>query len=150
MLKRLSKRREVSSVVCLVASLAGEPARLYPRHFVGRIRAPEAITALGYFRRRIRRPLVIIWDRLSAHTANETQVFLAAHPTDFQVEWLPPYAPELNPTEHGNSVVKRELANAHPDSVEALRRSARASFRRLGRRPELLQAFFDHAGLRVN
>ena len=97
-LRRLSQRREVSSIAALVAPLDG-PARLYARHFVGSVHGTQVITALRYFRRRIGRPLIIVWDGLSAHHAQPVQDFLAAHPADYQLEWLPAYAPELNPEE---------------------------------------------------
>jgi PAS domain-containing protein len=43
-----------------------------------------------------------------------------------------------------------DLLNAAPGSVDALHRSARRGFRRLGRRAQLLHSFFHHAGLSVN
>ena len=119
------------------------------RHFRGTIRGEQVIAALRYFRRRLGRPLVVIWDRLSAHKAKEVAAFLAAHPADYQVEWLPPYAPDLNPEELCNGAVKRELLNAAPDSVDALLRQARRGFTRLGRRPDVLHRFFRHVGLNV-
>src|SRR5436190_24158958 len=114
------------------------------------VRGEKTDTALRYFRRQIGRPLVVIWDRLSAHRAKPVQAFLAAHPQDYRVEWLPSYAPELNPEELCNGAVKRELLNALPGSVEELQQLARRSFRRVGRRPDLLHGFFRHVGLRVN
>jgi transposase len=138
----------VSSVVALVAPLEGPP-QLWARHFRDAIHGEQVIVALRYFRQRIGRPLIIIWDRLAAHKARAVAAFLAAHPTDYQVEWLPPYAPDLNPEELCNGAVKRELLNAVPDSVDALLRQARHSFRRLGRRPDILRGFFRHAGLDV-
>jgi transposase len=107
------------------------------------------IVALRYFRRRVGRPLIVVWDRLNAHRAKPVQDFVAAHPADYQLEWLPPYAPDLDPEELCNGAVKRDLLNAAPGSVDELQRLARHGFRRLGRRPELLQSFFRHAGLRV-
>jgi transposase len=86
-------------------------------------------------------------DRLNAHRARVVQDFVAAHPDDYRLEWLPPYAPELNPEELCNGAVKRELLNAVPGSVDELRQQARRAFRRLGRRPAVLHAFFHHAGL---
>lgn len=148
MLKRVSQRREVSSIVALVAPL-DRPARLYARHFRGSIHGEQVIVALRYFRRRIGQPLVVVWDRLNAHRAQAVQAFVAAHPDDYQIEWLPPYAPDLNPEELCNGAVKRDLLNATPGTVDELQRLARRSFRRLGRRPELLHSFFRHAGLRV-
>jgi transposase len=144
----VSQRREVSSLGALVAPLAG-PARLYARHFLGSIHGDEVIAALRYFRRRIGRPLVIVWDRLPAHQAKPVQEFLARHPDDYQVEWLPPYAPDLNPEELCNGAVKGALLNAQPASVAELRQQARRSFRRLGRRTDELYSFFRHVGLCV-
>ena len=148
-LKRVSQRREVSSIVALVAPLDG-PARLYARHFRGSIQGEQVLVALRHFRRQIGRPLVVVWDRLNAHRAKPVQAFVAAHPDDYHLEWLPPYAPELNPEELCNGAVKRDLLNAAPASVDALHRSARRGFRRLGRRAQLLHSFFHHAGLSVN
>jgi transposase len=147
-LRRLSQRREVSSLAALLAPLDG-PARLYARHFPGSIHGERVIAALRYFRRRIGRPLVVVWDRLSAHRAEPVRAFLAAHPEDYRVEWLPTYAPELNPEELCNAAVKRELLNAQPSSVAELRRDARRAFIRLGRRTAELHSFFHHAGLSV-
>jgi transposase len=132
----------------LVAPLDG-PARLYARHFRGSIRWPQVILALRHFRRRIGRPLVVVWDRLSAHRAQPVQAFVAAHPADYRLEWLPPYAPDLNPEELCNGAVKRAALNAAPRSVDELHQLARRSFRRLARRPELLDSFFHHVGLSV-
>ena len=109
----------------------------------------QVIAALRYFRRQIGQPLLVIWDHLQAHRARPVQTFLAAHPDDYQVEWLPPYAPELNPEELCNGWVKRDLLNAVPVSVAELHRLACRSFRRLGRHTDLLDGFFRHAGLSV-
>lgn len=147
-LRRTSQRREVSSVAALVAPLDG-PARLYARHFRGSVRAEQVIVALRYFRQRIGRPLIVVWDRLHAHQAKLVQAFVAAHPHDYWIEWLPPYAPDLNPEELCNGAVKRETLNAAPGSVDDLLRLARRSFIRLGRHPDLLHSFFRHAGLVV-
>ncbi len=144
----MSQRREVSTIAALIAPLDGPP-RLYARHFPGSIRGEQVLVGLRYFRRRVGRPLIVVWDRLSAHRAQPVQLFLAAHPDDYQVEWLPPYAPELNPEELCNGAVKQELLNAVPGSVQELLQLSRRGFRRLGRRTALLHRFFDHAGLPV-
>jgi transposase len=110
---------------------------------------PCATFALRYFRRRLGTPLIVLWDRLNAHRSAAVQRFLAAHRGDFPVVPLPPYAPELNPEEPCNSVVKRELANALPASITDRRALARRRFRRLQHRPALIRRFFQHAGLDV-
>lgn len=148
-LRRISKRREVSSLIAVTAPLDGHVPRLYARHFLGAIHGWEVLLALRYFRARIGSPLIIVWDHLSAHRAVEVRDYLAAHRGDFHVEWLPGYAPELNPEEQCNNCVKLAMLNAMPASVEDLRHSARVNFIRLGRKPHLLHHFFHHAGLSV-
>jgi len=89
----------------------------------------------------------VAWDRSNAHRAGPVLAFVRAHPDDFRLEWLPAYAPELNPEELCNGAVKRQTLNALPGSVDELRRQARRAFARLGRRPAVLHGFFRHVGL---
>jgi transposase len=143
-------KREVSSCVALVAPVGRLGPRLYARHFVGSIQARQVVQALRYFRRRVGRPLLVVWDRLQAHRSAKVKRFVEAHPRDFQLHFLPPYAPDLNPEEGCNSAAKEPLKNLEADSVEGLRRAVRASFRRLGRDKAALRGFFRHAGLTLN
>ncbi|NOK07126.1 MULTISPECIES: transposase [Myxococcus] len=148
-LKRLSRRREVSSVVLLTAPWGRERPKVFARHFVGAVHDKEVIAALRYFRRRLGRPLVIIWDRLQAHRSKAVSAWLQRHSKDVLVEWLPPYAPDLNPEEGCNGVVKEALLNATPPAISDLMRLARKEFRALQHRPDVLRSFFEHAGLHV-
>ena len=63
--------------------------------------------------------------------------------------YLPAYAPELNPEEQCNAVVKRAMENALPGSVDDLHRLVSLEFVRLQRRPKMIVNFFRHAGLSV-
>jgi transposase len=144
LLKRLSKRREVSSIVAITPD-----GQLYARHFRTSVSSQTVISALRYFRRKIGTPLLVVWDRLNAHRSRVTTAFIAAHPQDFAVAYLPAYAPELNPEEQCNAFVKRAMENALPGSVADLHRLARLEFARLQRRPEMIVSFFRHAGLSV-
>jgi transposase len=143
-LRRVSKRREVSSVVAVTPD-----GRLYARHFRTSISSSSVILALRYVRCKIGTPLLVVWDRLNAHRSRATAAFIAAHPKDYAIAYLPAYAPELNPEEQCNAVVKRAMANALPGSVADLYRLARREFGRLKRRPEMIVSFFRHAGLSV-
>jgi transposase len=143
-LRRVSKRREVSSVVAVTPD-----GRLYARHVRGSVTSQTVIQALRSFRRQVGTPLLVVWDRLNAHRSQATTAFLAAHPQDFAMDYLPAYAPELNPEEQCNACVKRAMENALPESVADLHRLARREFRRLQRRPEMIVSFFRHAGLSV-
>ncbi len=145
----------MSSVVALVAPVGrrhdpGDRVRLYARHFRGSIHGEQVIAALRHFRRRVGCPLLVLWDRLQAHRAAPVRAFVAAHPHDYAIEWLPPYAPDLNPEELCNGAVKQALLNAAPASIDELHRVVRRGFLRLARQPAVLHHFFAHAGLAVN
>ena len=64
------------------------------------------------------------------------------------IEWLPAYAPDLNPVEqiwnHGKG---RDLADLAPADAADLRVHVRRSLIGQRHRPNLLASFFDHAGL---
>lgn len=143
MLKRVSKRRVLSTAIGLCLS-----GRIYKRHFERAIRGPDSVTFLKHLGRQVGGPMIVIWDRLQAHRSKEVKAYVAGR-RDLIMEWLPPYAPDLNPEEgcHGN--VKQGMKNAVPESVEEIRRHADRGFARLRHRPDLILGFFHHAGYRV-
>jgi hypothetical protein len=143
-LRRVSKRREWSTVIGLTWS-----GKIYKRHVAPPIGATDMLVALQHFQRHISRPMIIIWDRLNAHRAVIVQDYVAAHP-DIELEWLPPYAPYVNPEEgcHGN--IKQHLRNAAPATTHDIRVQVDRGVARLRQRPDLLLGFFRHAGLSVN
>ena len=89
-------------------------------------------------------------DRLNVHRA-AVKRWLAGRPEDaprVMIEWLPSYAPELNPAEQLWNKSKRvDLANLAAADRDDLRRHVRRSLTRQRWRPNLLASAFDHAGL---
>lgn len=104
------------------------------------------LVALRHIRRYLPGPLILVWDRLTAHRDRQVQQWIAEDP-ELYVEWLPPYAPDLNPEEGCNDSLKNAIRNAAPEDVEELQRLVNRAFNRLRKRPELLQSFFKHACL---
>ena len=149
MLRRVQRhRREVSSLVALTAPLLpDEQPHLYSRHIEGSVHSREVVQMLRYLHQKVGRPLTIVLDRLNAHRSREVLNFVARHAEDFRLEFLPPYAPDLNPEEQCNAVVKKVMLNATPSSIQEMRRLTRRAFRQLQHRPETLRAFFRHARL---
>lgn len=144
-LRRVSSdRRVLSGAVGLTIS-----GKIYKRYFDGAMDSEDVIEALKHLQRHIPGKFVLVWDRIRIHTSAKTKAFLAEHP-EIIVEWLPRYAPELNPEEfcHGN--VKERAKNALPANKEELRRVVDRGFARLRRRPDLLLSFFHLAGLALN
>ena len=63
---------------------------------------------------------------------------------------LRPYAPDLNPTEHVWSHVKRSLGNLTTHGIDDLSTIRKNRLKRLQYRPELTDAFFAHTGLTLD
>ena len=136
-------RRALSSVAGL--TLTG---KIYTRHVEGSIDSVEITRMLDHLLRYLPNGFVLIWDRAAIHRSKVTRAYLQSHP-QIAVEPLPPYAPEINPEEYCHGNVKRHNINARPTSKSDMRRLIDTGFRRLRRRPDLLHAFFRHAGLVV-
>lgn len=143
-LRRVTKeRRAVSTAVGLTLS-----GKIYQRHFAGGMKSKQVVQALAHIHRHLPEGFILVWDGSKIHKSDETKAYLAAHP-DIVVEWLPPYAPELNPEEYCHGNVKKRLKNATPANVQEIRRMLDRGFARLRRRPDLLLGFFHEAGLSV-
>ncbi len=72
--------------------------------------------------------------------------FVAAQGDRLTLEWLPGYAPELNPVAHiWASLKQHDLPHVCPRELWALSAAARAALRRMRRRPTLVTAFWHQA-----
>jgi transposase len=98
--------------------------------------------------RHIRRPLIVVWDRLPAHRSSLVRDYIESLGGRIQVEYLPAYAPELNPVEYIWAYWKQhELPNVCPKDFWQLSEGARRTLRRMRRRPRLITAFWKQASL---
>ena len=120
--------------------------RIYKRHVKGSIKTPDVLAGLQQFRRQIKRPFILIWDRSRVHRSRRVQAYLADCP-DIMMEYLPSYAPELNPEEYCHATVKHRLKNLNPDDVGTIRRNLDKEFAKLRKQPEVLLSSFHYAGL---
>lgn len=118
--------------------------RLYP----GAVKSPQVVDFLKALVRHIHRPLILVWDRLPAHRSGMVWDYLSSLKGRIQVEYLPPYAPELNPVEYIWAHWKQhELPNVCPKDFWQLSEAARRTLRRMRRRPRLITAFWKQASL---
>jgi len=96
----------------------------------------------------LRRPVLVIWDRLSAHKSRMTQNWIAEHQDWIRTEYLPAYAPELNPVEYLWGYWKQhELPNVCPRDWWELDDRARRALKRMRRRPRILAACWQQSEL---
>ena len=144
----VSQRHDRLSVI---GSLSLAPRRRRIRsHFVVQDRNVRTRDVMRYLRqlyRLHRRPLVVVLDRLNVHRAAVRKLHergAAWH----DVEWLPAYAPDLNPVEALWSHVKYSaLANFTPDDVDHLCDAVITAVGDVHFRPPLMQSFFQAAKL---
>ena len=102
-----------------------------------------------WLRHQIRRGIVLVMDRWSVHRSGVRRL-QSRFGSKVQVEWLPAYAPDLNPVEQVWSHTKyADLANYIPDDIDALAEAVMHSIEQTGCRQALLRSFFHHAGLKL-
>jgi transposase len=97
----------------------------YFRLFPGAIRSPQIILFLSHLLRHIPGKLLIVWDGLPGHRSRAVWEFVRQQKGRLWLEFLPAYAPELNPVEYLWSHWKQhELPNFCPATFTLLTFSA--------------------------
>jgi transposase len=111
------------------------------------IRQEQVLDFVRQLRRHVRGPLILIWDNLQAHRSKLIKQY-AQQRSDVFLEYLPSYAPELNPVESIWSHSKcHRLANYCPNDVEELHDTAEAIFVEYKTDQRLLRSFIKHTDL---
>lgn len=111
------------------------------------VTAEEFESFLRDVQRHLRRPLIVVLDRRSVH--RKTARCLEAG-RRFRFEWLPAYAPALNPVEHvWNHTKYADLANYVPGDVLELECAVDGSLQETRQAPEWLRSFFHAAKLEL-
>jgi transposase len=120
----------------------------YFRPHPGTIKSPQIEAFLKALVAQIKQPLLIIWDGLRAHRSRMVRDYVDTLDGRLAMDFLPPYAPELNPVEYLWAWLKRHaLANFCPNSIAELAYVARAKLRSAQRRTTLVAAFWKKAEL---
>lgn len=92
--------------------------------------------------------VTLVWDNLPAHTSRKMRAWTWEQRSWLVVEYLPPYAPDLNPVETLWSNLKRqELANLATDSLGEVVAAAHHGIGRIRSTPWLPYAFARRCGI---
>lgn len=111
------------------------------------VTAEEVEAFLRRVQRSLGQRLIVVADRWAAHRKAAKGL---AGDDRFWIEWLPPYAPDLNPVDKLWGHTKHDdLANYIPEDVWDLESELEDSFQQTRQRSELLRSFFHAAKLEI-
>lgn len=91
-----NERLNLIGTLCI--SPRGRRIKLHLQSYWGRLSGHEVNRFLQHLLRRVRGPIVMVWDRHPIHQRREVKAFLQTYPR-LHVYEFPTSAPELNPTE---------------------------------------------------
>jgi transposase len=145
--QRGRSHQKVSAIAAICIAPSRDKLSLYFRlHADANINAERAMDFLEHLQRQLRTPIVLIWDSFQAHKGELLKQCVV--PRSAHLEYLPPYAPELNPVEYLWSWLKTNpLANDPAIDLPSLAHRTRRAAYRVQRRQHLLRAFLRHTGL---
>lgn len=137
----------------VIAALTLAPQRqrlgLYFQLRQDNIRFEDVMTFLHLLHRHLRRKFILVLDRYSSHR-KAVRLLQEAGVDWFEVEWLPSYAPDLNPVEMvWNHTKYADLANFIPENIHHLEYAVTTSITETRKMNCLKQAFFAHARLKL-
>jgi transposase len=128
-----------------VISAISNKGRLQFRVFKQRFTTPIFIDFLGRLvRQTAGQKVILILDGHPVHRAQNVRAWVAAHADQIELEFLPGYSPELNPTELLNQDVKTNaVGRRRPKSQDELIGDTRTYLRSTQRRPDIVIRYFE-------
>ena len=136
----------------VVSALSVSPRRhhldLYWEIYRHNICGEHLVPFLRRLRRHMPRRLLLILDRWSVHRSAPLRRFTQRHRQRIDLEWLPGYAPDLNPVEQvWNHAKYCDLPNVAPPDLDELDRLVCSSLAHTRGQQRLLRSFFRTAKL---
>ena len=143
------RRDRVSVISAITVSPRRQRLGLYFALQPCNVRTPQFETFVSEILAHLRHGLILVLDRWQVHRSAARRL-LHRFPRRLQVEWLPPYAPQLNPVEQVWAQAKyHDLANFLPRDATDLHHAVEQSLQQTGTQQSLLRSFFKHAQLRL-
>ena len=137
----------ISVIGAVTLSPGRRRAGLYFSMHRNNIDAKESARFIRRIRRQLGGRLLLVWDRLNVHRSAAPKLMRTGA---VAIEWLPAYAPDLNPAESIWRQAKYgDLANFIPDDINHLAGHVATSLILQRRDQNLLRGFFRHAGLSI-
>jgi transposase len=145
--KAWDRHDRLSAIGALALSPRRQRISFYFQLLPENVRGEHLLWFLTEMHRYLRRTIILVWDRSGPHRS-AAAYFRKHHPDWFSFEWLPAYAPELNPTEQcWNHTKHADLANFIPDDVNHLHSAVTHSFKDKQTNRQLLTSCFAYTQL---
>ncbi|MHC4331730.1 MAG: IS630 family transposase [Planctomycetota bacterium] len=150
MRQRTRHHRRVSAIGGLSISPKRHRLGWYLHFHLDRsIRQEQVIDFLRDLLAHLNGPIIVVWDRLAAHRSRMLRLWLRRC-RRLHLEYLPGYAPELNPNEYGWAYLKgNPLANYCPNDVEQLHARVVLTTRKVASQQSLLRSFVHATDLPI-
>jgi transposase len=143
------RRDRLSAISAITVSARRKRLGLYFDIFDHNIVTDDFEIFVARLLRRLGRPIILVLDRWQVHRSGVRRL-QKRFGRRIHVEWLPAYAPELNPDEQvWNHTKYADLANFIPDDILHLGKSIAKSIRTTRSSQTLLRSFFKHAQLKL-
>ncbi|EMF83150.1 DDE family endonuclease [Leptospira weilii serovar Topaz str. LT2116] len=114
----------------------------------GSVKSRDLIYFLKILLKENRKKILIVWDNLFAHKSKAMNEFLKENEKRLRVEYLPPYAPELNPQEYIWCRWKRNyMANFCPQNLSQLIKRTKSSLGILKSNTISFDSYWRQAGI---
>jgi len=142
---KIPARRKSLSLIAAVTNQGKVRFMIYP----GGLSPERLIVFMQRLIKDARRKVFLILDNLNVHKAKTVREWLAEHRDRIEVFYLPPYSPELNPTEYFNGDLKGEIQRGlPPKDVKELKRTMLSHSRRIQKSPQRVRAYFRHRNIK--
>jgi transposase len=142
---KIPARRKSLSLIAAVTNQGKVRFMIYP----GGLSPERLIVFMQRLIKDTRRKVFLILDNLNVHKAKTVREWLAEHHDRIEVFYLPPYSPELNPTEYFNGDLKGEIQRGlPPKDVKELKRTMLGHSRRIQKSPHRVRAYFRHRNIK--
>ena len=146
-LQAWDRHDRITAITALTLTPRRGRCDLYFKLLSHNAKAEDCFWFLIELRQEIGRPLLVVWDRLSAHCKSERYC------QELDIKWIdfeyfPPYCPDLDPVEHVWTTTKwGRLANYAAPDATTLKQRVKEELEQQSRTPKALKAHFRWAGL---
>jgi transposase len=138
--------KKISAIGAIAVRYTGCRARMMFRLLEGQNANSQIfVQFLTQLLQNIEGHIIVIWDRLVAHRSKTVNRWLEKN-SRIEIEFFPPYAPELNPVEYLWAYLKMNgLANLAATDLDQLYRESKNSLCDIRRQKDILNAFINHS-----